>query len=254
MIQTPAVFVEQLWRYPVKSMGGERLAAAGVSPRTGLDGDRTYAVIDGETGTVVSGKYPRRWGELLHYTARLFDGQLRLVFPDGKKVAERDAAAALTTALGRRVMLTATASARPGYQKLQANGQVTIEHLAEAAPNTFFDYAPLHFITTATLRALQTAAPSSQIDRARFRPNLVIDTGDQSGFVESDWHGKRLAIGDRVVLDVIATCPRGVMTTLAQPNLDADPTILKRFPEVGMYATVVTGGDIRTGDEVRVLS
>lgn len=247
------MIVDQLWRYPVKSMGGERLAAAGVAPRTGLEGDRTFAIIDGETGTVVSGKYPRRWGELLGYTARLFDGQLRIVLPDGKKVTERDAAAAIAAALGRRVMLSATASTRPGYQELQANGQVTIEHMAGAAPNTFFDYAPVHLVTTASLRAVQAALPAAQIDRARFRPNVVIDTGDETGLVEHAWVGRRLAIGATVVLDILSACKRCVMTTLAQPGLDAEPLILKRFPEVGVYAAVLTGGDVRAGDDVRLL-
>jgi len=261
------MLIEQLWRYPVKSMGGERVAAVDVAPRTGLDGDRVYALIDGETGTVVSGKHPRRWGELLAYTARLFGGQLRIAMPDGTTVGERDAQQALSAKLGRTVLLSGTPSARSGYQELQATGAVTIEQLAAAAPNTFFDYAPVHLVTTSTLRTLAARLPRSQIHQSRFRPNLVIDTGDAEGFVENSWEKRRLVIGESVVLEIVYTCPRCVMVTLAQPGLEDDPTILKGaaqlntrtfspsgkpYPTVGMYATVITGGELRIGDPVRL--
>ena len=260
------MFVEQLWRYPVKSMGGERVEAIGVAPPTGLDGDRMFALIDGETGTVVSGKYPRRWGALLQYRARLDDGRLVVDVP-GRTVSERELGGYVSEQLGRRVLVSATPSARPGYQELQANGTVTIEQLAAGAPNTFFDYAPVHLITTGSLRRLARVLPKSSIAIERFRPNLVIDTGDADDFVENAWEGRRIVIGDTVVLEIAYTCPRCVMVSLAQPGLDDDPVLLKgiathntrvyapsgkEYPTLGMYATVVTGGAIKAGDPVRL--
>src|SRR6516164_8796271 len=57
-----------LHRYPVKSMMGEELNAAHITPN-GLLGDRTYALCDTETGRVVSAKNPRKWPNLFRFRA-----------------------------------------------------------------------------------------------------------------------------------------------------------------------------------------
>lgn len=59
-----------LWRYPVKSMMGEELNAAGLTER-GLLRDRAYALVDPSNGKVVSAKNPRKWGRLLDSRAAL---------------------------------------------------------------------------------------------------------------------------------------------------------------------------------------
>jgi MOSC N-terminal beta barrel domain len=56
--------VKTLWRFPVKSMRGEQLDAADVT-EAGLVGDRAYALVDTETGKVLSGKTPRLGSRLL---------------------------------------------------------------------------------------------------------------------------------------------------------------------------------------------
>src|SRR3954462_11151605 len=60
--------VVAIWRYPVKSMLGEELEATEVTGR-GLLGDRAYALVDAETGKVVSAKDPRRWATLFDFRA-----------------------------------------------------------------------------------------------------------------------------------------------------------------------------------------
>jgi uncharacterized protein len=54
-------FVSEIWRYPVKSLLGERLDEA-VIGSSGIPGDRAYALIDLEDGKVASAKNPRKWG------------------------------------------------------------------------------------------------------------------------------------------------------------------------------------------------
>jgi uncharacterized protein YcbX len=61
--------VQELWRFPVKSMQGERIDASEVTS-VGLVGDRAYAVIDADTGRVGSAKHPRLWSGLLQCEAR----------------------------------------------------------------------------------------------------------------------------------------------------------------------------------------
>ncbi len=125
-------------------------------------------------------------------------------------------------------------------------------------PGTFFDLAILHVLTTGTLEKLREAYPGGRFEPRRFRPNLIVSTGDKKEFVENGWIGKTLAIGPEVRIQVTGPCPRCVMTTLAQADLPKDPGILKAAAKtnevrVGVYASVVQGGTVRVGDAVSVL-
>ena len=129
----------------------------------------------------------------------------------------------------------------------------------EAMPEgTFFDLATLHVLTTGTLDKLREVYPAGRFEPRRFRPNLIINTGDKKDFVENGWIGKTLAIGPEVKIQVTGPCPRCVMTTLSQGDLPRDVGILKAAAEsnevrVGVYASVVQAGTIRIGDAVNVL-
>ncbi len=122
---------------------------------------------------------------------------------------------------------------------------------------TFFDAAMVHVLTTSTLHQLQDDYPNGRFALQRFRPNLVVETmGQRTGFVENSWIGKTLLIGDAVCLRVTGPCPRCVMTTLPQGDLPKDPGILRTALQrnqgnVGVYASVIQGGVIQAGDEIR---
>jgi uncharacterized protein YcbX len=114
-------------------------------------------------------------------------------------------------------------------------------------PGTFFDCATVHLLTAATLDRLGGLYPQGRFEARRFRPNVVVATPDADGFVENDWIGRTLAIGDEVRLRVTAPCARCVMTTLAQGDLPKDPGILRTAAQhtqahVGVYAEVLAGG------------
>jgi uncharacterized protein len=93
--------------------------------------------------------------------------------------------------------------------------------------------------------------------------NLIVDA-DTDGFVENDWIGHTLSVGDGVRLPVTLADPRCVMITLPQEDLPKDPGILRTaaqhnrldipgagsYPCVGVYATVAAGGSVRRGDAV----
>ena len=260
-----------LHRYPVKSMMGEALNAAHITQR-GLFGDRAYALCDTETGKVVSAKNPRKWPNLFSYhaayTSPPADGSamppVRVTLPDGAFAVSSspDFAPTLSATLGRSVTLL---SAPPQHAQLEeywpdmeelANRDVVTD---EAMPQgVFFDLAVLHVLTTGTLDRLRELNPRSRFEPRRFRPNLIVDTGGQKGFVENDWIGKLIAIGSEVRIQVTGPCPRCVMTTLPQADLPKDPEILKtaaRHNEVrvGVYASVVQTGTIRIGDTLTVV-
>ncbi|MGI9212243.1 MAG: MOSC domain-containing protein [Methylococcaceae bacterium] len=271
-----------LWRYPVKSMMGEELNAAELTS-AGLWGDRAYALVDAETNQVISAKNPRKWPDFFAYHARYtrtHDSRSGLApvwiqLPDGRTVCsdEADAEAILSAALKAKVTLSRVAPSNPTLEQYWperegADEAITQEAIAGAAPEgSFFDYATVHILTTATLAALQALYPQSRFETRRFRPNLVIATdARQTGFVENDWVGKTLHLGDEVVLHVTDPCPRCVMPTLAQADLPRDPDIMRAIlhnkvhvpflntalPSVGIYARVIQAGTVTRGASVRV--
>jgi len=260
-----------LHRYPVKSMMGESLNAAEITER-GLFGDRSYALCDTETGKVVSAKNPRKWPNLFSYHAAYTSPpaagsavpSVRVMLPDGESAVSSspDFTQALSAKLGRSVTLLASSPQGaqleeywPDMEELANRDIVTDEAMP---PGTFFDLAVLHVLTTGTLVRLRELNPNSRFEPRRFRPNLIIDTGDRKGFVENDWINKVIAIGPEVRIQVTGPCPRCVMTTLAQADLPKDPEILKTAArhnefKVGVYASVIQTGTIRIGDTITVV-
>ena len=262
-----------LWRYPVKSMMGEELNAAEVTDR-GLVGDRQFAVVDASTGKVAGAKNPRKWGNFFDFRAAYVEPPqrglklpaVRLTLPDGTVVTSEqpELAQVLSRALGREVAF-AEAEHRGEASGAQAEeywpDMAGLEHRDtvtewELPVGTFFDLAVVHLLTTATIERLRALYPEGRFEVRRFRPNIVVATApDQQGFVENDWIGRTLAIGDEVRLRITGPCPRCVMTTLAQGDLPKDAGILRTAAQnneanVGVYADVVKSGTVRRGDDV----
>ncbi len=262
-----------LWRYPVKSMMGEELNAAEVTDR-GLVGDRQFAVVDASTGKVAGAKNPRKWGNFFDFRAAYVEPPqrglklpaVRLTLPDGTVVTSEqpELAQVLSRALGREV---AFAEAQHDGESSGAQAEeywpdmAGLEHRDtvtewELPVGTFFDLAVVHLLTTATIERLRALYPEGRFEVRRFRPNIVVATApDQQGFVENDWIGRTLAIGDEVRLRITGPCPRCVMTTLAQGDLPKDAGILRTAAQnneanVGVYADVVKSGTVRRGDDV----
>lgn len=260
--------VASLWRYPVKSMMGEELSASFVTDR-GLLGDRAFALTDRETGKVVSAKEPRKWQGMFDLRAA-YSEPLRgnglppawITLPDGEVVASDSANVdqVLSDLLGRAVAFEANAPSAPTLEEywppiegLDHQDTVTEEAMPEG---TFFDAATVHLLTTSTIDRLRELYPPGRFEVRRFRPNVVVDAGD-AGFVENDWVGRELALGDQVRLRIVKPCPRCVMTTLPQFDLPRDPGILRAAAKhnganVGVYASVLRGGTVARGDHVRL--
>jgi uncharacterized protein len=193
--------VRSLWRYPVKSMLGEELESTRVTER-GLQGDRTFAVVDEFTGKVGSAKNPREWESLLKFKTAYEDGEetpsVRITFPDGAVIRSRqsDIDEKLSAALGKKVKLATTPPKGakfeeywPDIEGLQHRERVSNEPMAVGAPaGTFFDLAPLHLLTTATLEKLRALQPQARFEVARFRPNIMVEPASgETLFLENTW-------------------------------------------------------------------
>jgi uncharacterized protein YcbX len=274
MTETKTVLgsVVALWRYPAKSMLGEELNAADVT-KGGLVGDRAYGIIDRVDGKVATAKNPRKWPGLFEFRAAFADlptpgvtmPPIRITLPDGTILysSQPDVDQILSSALNRDVRLgkasdTSAGTADeywPDIEGLEHQDTVTEFGLPEG---TFFDCAFAHVLTTATLDRLRELYPRGRFEVRRFRPNIVVETASgEKDFVENNWIGKTLAIGDTVRLSITGPCPRCVMTTLPQSDLPRDPGILRAAAQhnranVGVYASVLQGGKIRRGDSARL--
>lgn len=266
--------VVALYRYPVKSMMGEELNATDINQR-GLSGDRVYALVDSTTGKAGSAKNPRKWPTLFDFRAAFTvtpqNGAsippVRITLPDGTMITneQQDCNDALSRALQREVTLENTGfmqeaaiSAENFQPDLEDSGHVNTITDFTLPEGTFFDGAVVHLLTTASLGQLNTFYPEGRFEARRFRPNIVVQSGTgQKGFIENEWIGHTLAIGDEVRLSITRPCPRCIMTTLAQGDLPADLGILRTAAKtnkanVGVYASVLQGGRIKRGDKIKV--
>ena len=276
--------IKEIWRYPVKSMRGERLESCAIGDK-GLSGDRGWAVRDEMAGEIRGGRQIPR---LLHCRARYqrepeaepYPAAL-IELPDGRELASDDpaAATALSEWLERPVTvwpLRAPADAEH-YRRLPGTiddlreqfGRVAGEPLPDMAifppilmqyvaiPGTYFDVLPLHLLTTASLAYLAARNPAADWKVQRFRPNVVVDSGALSGLIEAHWAGRTIRLGD-VELDCYSPAPRCAITAHAQGQaVEKDPSILRTIvreanQNLGVYCSVKTAGRIQIGDTVEV--
>ncbi len=249
--------VLELWRYPVKSMQGERLDQAEIGP-LGVEGDRHHAVVDAETRVSLSAK---RYAELLLCRARTIAGQVMIHLPDGSEFPANsvDAANGLSALLRRRVVVRAAEAdqtVRHEFPTDLSSGEGET-FIWEPDLQAFFDRAPLHLITTATLSEFSRRQPDSAFERARFRPNLFVEA-DEEGFVENAWVGRDLTIGS-VRCRVIDHTARCVMTTRHQLDLPKDTNVMRTIAKcndgrAGVELQALEPGTIYSDDPVNLLS
>ncbi|MGH3297932.1 MAG: MOSC domain-containing protein [Trebonia sp.] len=273
----PIGSVAVLRRYPVKSMLGEDLRACDVTGR-GLAGDRLLGLVHRDTGKVASAKNPRLWRDMLRLAAAS-GPDVKIVFPGGTALASTDPGidAALSEFLGHPVTLTATPPAAATFDRadpeqvlrdgIEAPVQVEIGQLGGASPaGTFFDYAPLHLLTTSTLERIAELSPRGTVELERYRPNLVIRT-TAPGFAENDWTGRDLRIGRDLTIRVMIRTPRCAIPTLEHGDLPRDVAALRvpaahnrvsplddwsPQPCAGVYAQVLRPGRVEVGDVARL--
>jgi uncharacterized protein YcbX len=245
------------WRHPVKSLQGERLAAAALE-EDGLVGDRCWGIREEASGKILTG---RREPRLLQAAASLGeDGQPEIALPDGMILRGTGPATdgALSVWLGRAVTLAAARGA-PGAQAeyfADATDDTSAAIEWTMPPGRFVDAAPLLLLTTASLRAAAAFHPDGHWDVRRFRPNLLIGI-DADGWVEDGWCGQTVRVGD-VELLPRKPCQRCTMVTRPQPELERDLGIYRTVARhhagnLGVWTTVRTPGTIRTGDPVQLV-
>lgn len=219
--------MSDLWRFPVKSFGGERLRRAFAGP-FGLIGDRRHCVV-GAQGPLTC----RRIHAFLDYSARYID------------VDAADGAVVTTPGADE---CSPTDPALADELTRLAGEEITVETRAYG----FFDVAPVHLLGEASIAALSDVV-GRDLDRRRFRANIVVDAGAEP-FAEDAWIGRRIAVGE-AVLEVVVNTERCAVTTLDPDTRERDSTILtalatERDNLFGVYARVVRPGWVGVGDAI----
>jgi uncharacterized protein len=269
--------VSALFRYPVKSMLGENAAELTVTIN-GTLGDRAWAVREA-SGRIATAK---KWATMLGFRAS-YDSPPRMgelapvtiAFPAGGSihVADSDASARLSQALGRPVLLErakADERSRGEIDPRTIFADVPVEQLLpnftrDTLPDTFglmrgafFDSAPIHVLASGSLEHMKRLCGGDSIlDPRRFRPNIFVDTGGTGadGFVEDEWLDGTLEVGEDVKIVAMKPALRCVMTTHAQSELPRDLSILRTAARhhqatLGVFAEIGAPGTVRVGDPV----
>ncbi|MEY2568053.1 MAG: uncharacterized protein QOE35_2582 [Actinomycetota bacterium] len=241
-----------IWRFPVKSMQGEGLAAGMLTER-GLPGDRAWGVVEDATGRVLSAKREPR---LMEATAFSADGSVRVRLPDGMVCPPGpDVDKALTAWLGRDVRLLRAEDHAATYEmNVSAVDEDSAVIELPCPPGTYFDAAAVHLLSTSSLATMAARQPGSRWDLHRFRPTLLVDTDGSEGFPEDEWIGEEIVVG-AARLRVFAPTVRCRMTVHEQPGLARDLDIARAVNRehdgnLGVYAVVVTPGRVAASDSV----
>ena len=225
--------ISSIHRYPVKSMGGERLESTGLTHH-GIPGDRWHAFVQAETKDSFPWLTARQAGQMLLYSAKfLTEGgpHVEVVTPDGK---------------------TRAGDSPELLDELETLAGMPIHRLTHYQGS--FDVAPASLMAHSTAAAIAAASDTPE-DRFRFRMNFYIDTGSEVPFPENDWVGKVIRIGDAARVAVTEPDKRCVMINLEHQSSGASSRVLKAAGELndayaGVYAAVITMGEVHEGDEV----
>lgn len=231
-----AITVDALFRFPVKSMAGERVDQLELDAR-GVAGDRGWAIVD-QDGKLASGKHSRRFRRM----DPLFDLAAWL---------ERDGVPVVTD--HRSVEVRAD---DPGADALMCEHFGVPVRLRPEADVWHMDGGSVSLVGSASLRRTGEllARGEPPVDSRRTRTNIVLAT--DRPFAEDEWVGRVVRLGT-VRLTVVAQVPRCRMVDIAQDGLDRDGRILTslgrtRQTNLAVYADVLQSGEISVGDAVEV--
>ena len=250
--------VQQIWRYPVKSLQGESLDSTEVTDV--IPGDRGWGIIDNQTGHLLSAK---RVPKLLEGQARIIRDHCVLTIDRNEFSSEEDKInEKLSDWLERPVTLSKPNTGETRNIEIEWDDG-TEEILQDpdvfefsTAPGWFFDSSSsLNLMGSATLDFLEKRVGPGSGDVRRFRPNLLVET--EKPFEENDWAGKSLRIGTAEAF-VKKRTDRCIVITRGIGEYSASRSTLRFLSEhhdreAGISMNPTQHGIIHTGDVVEVI-
>ena len=225
----------QLARYPVKSMQGEALPSAALTLQ-GFAEDRRYAFVQVSSRSAFPWLTARELPELLFYRTSV------------EKAGTPEVAVTVATAHGESWLIESEDLRRA----LETRSGRSLFLLRDYRGS--YDVAPVSLISRQTVARIAEESGTKENPR-RFRPNLLLDLEDAGPFDELQWVGKTLRIGSTARIAITEVDRRCVMITLDPATGESSPEILKCVAQkygqsAGIYATVLTPGEVRAGDPI----
>jgi len=242
--------VESLWRYPVKSMAGEQLAEAFLG-FGGVYGDRRYAFLSNAAPDDFPFLTAREKEHMLLHRA-LYRYPEHMVKPN-PRFAGTYAALDVETPAGERLAVDDPRLIDRLRDGLRERHELTMIQ-SDAA---ITDSRPISLFSLQTARQFSQEV-GTELDKRRFRANIYGDLGSLEGFGEDGFVGRKLAIGPKVVVEVLKRNERCKIITLDPDTADANPEVIRRLAKdhetrAGIYAAVLVEGMVAAGDEIRLV-
>jgi uncharacterized protein YcbX len=235
--------IKQIYLYPVKSMRGVEVNEAHLSIH-GFLGDRRFAFV--QSALAATSTFPwmtaREKPPLLLHAPRF----ARMPAPEDKHVP-----VLVRTPEGDEYAVTDPRLCEHVGRML--GGPVFL--LRNGRGN--FDTQQVSLISYASVAQLEKEGATT-IDPRQFRANLYIEPAEGVPFVENDWVGRVLKLGDTAQIGVTSEDERCMMINLNPDTAIQDPAVLRTVTKnhgqhMGIYANVVVPGVVRVGDELEIL-
>ncbi|MEO3427211.1 MOSC domain-containing protein [Pelagibius sp. CAU 1746] len=240
-----ATTVQQICRYPVKGLNGESLAGTSLLPGGGLPEDRRYVIAYGRGTGAKPGFFELTEEERLAQLRIAYDpaGPTLTVSRQGRQVVTANPSDPTGQVLLNQFFAGFLAGSRrgtPSFRDMAGADQ------AAARPR------PVSILNLASLRDFERVA-RQPVDPRRFRANILID--GLPAWSEFAWLNREIRIGT-VRLKIIERIERCAATNVnpetAERDMNVPLTLRKGFGhmDMGVYAEIVDGGEIKTGDPV----
>jgi len=227
--------IRMLARYPVKSMQGEACASLPLTLQ-GFEEDRRFAFVQAESRSDFPWLTARQMPELLRWQTSV------------GKPGTPDVAVTVTTPAGERWPVSSSELRQAIEKRFGKPVFLLRDHRGS------FDAAQVSLIS---IQTVQRIAEESQTEATpwHFRPNLLVNLEGGTAFDELKWVGRVLRLGDKARIAITQVDERCAMITLDPTTSESAPQILKCVVQqhnkcAGVYATVLTPGEVRTGDGI----
>lgn len=256
--------INSIWRYPVKSMCGEKLEEVFVA-FAGLMGDRVYGMIKGSGNPGFPWHTARDQEDLLLYKPRYKNYSVTLK-PEGLEAAQNMAPG--VNPLYPDADKFSVEVETPNGVVYDIDSEDFLEHLRTLTGNNAlklhftqksqFDCRPLSLFSL-QMRDILTEELGMEIDKRRFRANFYVKWNDDTPLYENELVGSRLKIGDMLEINVLERDPRCKVITLDPDTSEANPKIIKHVSQAhegyaGVYGAVLVEGVVKAGDAVELLN
>lgn len=236
--------IKEIVRHPIKSFQGERVARTQVM-EYGLYGDRSHAFVH---------KTNRNQYVTITQLPQMAGFQARFTVQETMKHYPR---VEVTTPQAHKYYFGDEELTRE-LERLYKKEIMLIKYEPAHVPIGAIEEEHIQFVTDASITELEKIWGNNEVDSRRFRPNLVLSLVDQVPFIEEEWLGKRMRIGENVILLIKRPCKRCSIINIHPENTKRDPSLLKKVArernnQFGIYASVLHTGIISENDEVFLL-